>query len=91
MSVALRSDWTLGVIHMAHQAVSRSTFEFMHTHKDQFDEKLSKIARNEACGLPADAGLKYSKIRAGDSGGGKVTNHYCCPACVVLIIFRIVV
>lgn len=52
--------------------VDRSSFDFMHKHKGQFDEKLSKLARNEACGLAPEAGLKYSKIRAGEAGGGKL-------------------
>ena len=29
----------------------------MKEHKDRFDEKLSKLARNEACGLDRMAGL----------------------------------
>eukprot|EP00035_Acanthoeca_spectabilis_P021903 m.440842 g.440842 ORF g.440842 m.440842 type:complete len:320 (-) comp18576_c0_seq1:40-999(-) len=52
--------------------VEKSSFAFMHEHKGQFDEKLSKLARNEACGLAPDAGLQYSKIRAGEAGGGKL-------------------
>ena len=49
-------------------AVERSTFEFMKAHQSQFDEKLSKLARNEACGLPKDAGMASTKLRRGVSG-----------------------
>ena len=49
-------------------AISRSTYEFMSQHKDKFDEKLSKISRNEACGLPKDAGMSSTKIGRGLSG-----------------------
>jgi hypothetical protein len=51
-------------------AVSRSTFAYMKERGDLFDERLSKIARNEACGLPKDAGMGASKVRAGKAGGG---------------------
>ncbi|KAL7576691.1 hypothetical protein ACA910_005616 [Epithemia clementina (nom. ined.)] len=53
-------------------AVHLSTYEFMKEHADQFDEKLSKLARNEACGLPKDAGMGSSKIGNGSSGHGKL-------------------
>lgn len=52
-------------------AVSHSTYEFMKKHANQFDEKLSKLSRNEACGLPKEAGLDASKIRSGISGAGR--------------------
>ena len=52
-------------------AVERSSFVFMKEHASQFDEKLSKLARNEACGLPKDAGMSGGKLREGSSGGGK--------------------
>lgn len=45
----------------------------MKKHKDQFDEKLSKLARNEACGLPLKAGLGKGKINHGRSGAGSQT------------------
>lgn len=43
----------------------------MKAHASQFDEKLSKLARNEACGLPKNAGMTGGKLRGGKSGGGK--------------------
>jgi hypothetical protein len=48
-------------------AVKQSQFAFMKAHESQFDERLSKLARNEACGLSKDAGLLsgHSKVRAG--------------------------
>lgn len=52
-------------------AVERSSFVFMKEHSSQFDEKLSKLARNEACGLPKDAGMNGGKLREGASGGAK--------------------
>lgn len=52
-------------------AVHRSSFEFMKMHQSQFDEKLSKLTRNEECGLPKNAGLSESKLKRGDSGIGK--------------------
>lgn len=45
----------------------------MKAHASQFDEKLSKLARNEACGLPKDAGTKSGKLRRGTSGVGKAS------------------
>lgn len=44
----------------------------MKEHESCFDEKLSKLARNEACGLPKDAGIKKSKIVNGKVGRGKL-------------------
>jgi len=52
-------------------AVDRSSFEFMSKHKGHFDEKLSKLARNEACGLRPDAGMSATKLNRGESGLGK--------------------
>lgn len=43
----------------------------MKAHSSQFDEKLSKLARNEACGLPKDAGMSSGKLRRGTSGVGQ--------------------
>lgn len=43
----------------------------MKEHEGQFDEKLSKLTRNEACGLPKDAGTGGSKIKQGSAGKGK--------------------
>lgn len=42
----------------------------MKLHKEKFDEKLSKLARNEACGLPRLAGMSSSKINQGVVGSG---------------------
>jgi len=55
------------------RAIDMSSFDFMREHSNQFDEKLSKLARNGAMGLPTNAGLKGhpGKIRAGESGGGR--------------------
>lgn len=47
-------------------AAEKSSLAFMKAHEDQFNERLSKLARNKACGLPEDAGLRYSKIRSGE-------------------------
>lgn len=44
----------------------------MKKHESQFDEKLSKLTRNEACGLPKDAGLRKSKIVQGSAGTGSL-------------------
>ena len=53
-------------------AIQMSSFEFVKAHESQFDEKLSKLARNEAMGLPVNAGLTGGgKIRDGKSGGGR--------------------
>lgn len=49
-------------------AVHHSTFSFMKQHECRFDEKLSKFARNEACGLPRDAGMSKSKLDKGIAG-----------------------
>lgn len=55
-------------------ATDRSSFAFMKEHGDQFDEKMSKLARNEACGLPQSAGTKAaSKVNNGNAGAGKKT------------------
>jgi hypothetical protein len=37
----------------------------MKEHESHFDEKLSKLSRNEVCGLPKDAGMLKSKISEG--------------------------
>jgi hypothetical protein len=52
-------------------ATATSTYNFMKTHESKFDEKLTKRGRNEACGLPKDAGMKHSKIVNGEQGRGK--------------------
>lgn len=44
----------------------------MKKNEAHFDEKLSKLSRNEACGLPKDAGMKKSKIVNGIQGEGKL-------------------
>jgi hypothetical protein len=52
-------------------AVEHSTFAFMQAHGAQFDEHLTKHARNAACGLPREAGLAGSKLSTGQVGGAK--------------------
>lgn len=37
----------------------------MKERSSQFDEKLSKLSRNEACGLPKEAGMEKGKISEG--------------------------
>jgi Sulfotransferase domain len=54
-------------------AVSHSTYDFMKLNESQFDEKLCKLARNEACGLSRDAGTSQSKINAGKKDSGRST------------------
>lgn len=49
-------------------AIRHSTFEFMSKYSNKFDERFSKQARNEACGLPKRAGMNKTKIRRGVSG-----------------------
>ena len=56
---------------MIEHAVKYSTYDFMKKHEYQFDEKLSKRARNEACGLPQIAGMSKGKIDSGKWGNGK--------------------
>lgn len=51
-------------------ATEMSTFSYMKEHESQFDEKLSKLTRNEACGLPRTAGRKKSKLIDGKVGSG---------------------
>eukprot|EP00529_Nitzschia_sp_RCC80_P029127 CAMPEP_0113472338 /NCGR_PEP_ID=MMETSP0014_2-20120614/17462_1 /TAXON_ID=2857 /ORGANISM="Nitzschia sp." /LENGTH=332 /DNA_ID=CAMNT_0000365041 /DNA_START=135 /DNA_END=1130 /DNA_ORIENTATION=- /assembly_acc=CAM_ASM_000159 len=53
-------------------AVEKSSYEFMKEHSYHFDEKLSKLSRNEACGLPKDAGMKKGKIATGTSKHGSL-------------------
>jgi Sulfotransferase domain len=52
-------------------AVERSSFAFMKEHSYMFDEKLTKLGRNEACGLPKDAGMQDTKLNRGKAGTGK--------------------
>lgn len=47
-----------------------TTYQYMKLHQNQFDEKLSKRARNISCGLHINAGMKHSKIRTGQYGLG---------------------
>jgi hypothetical protein len=44
----------------------------MKDHSYYFDEKLSKLTRNEACGLPKDAGMNKGKIGTGKTRHGDV-------------------
>jgi hypothetical protein len=53
-------------------AVKRSTFSFMKKHECKFDEKLAKTTRNQACGLPPDAGLRKTKMANGNVGSGNL-------------------
>ncbi|EGD72479.1 hypothetical protein PTSG_11596 [Salpingoeca rosetta] len=55
------------------KVVEHSSFEFMKAHEAQFDEHLSKLRRNAACGLPPDAGMRHGKINRGESGAAKKT------------------
>jgi hypothetical protein len=43
----------------------------MKAHESHFDERLSKLARNEACGLPKMAGMDQSKLNEGNVGTGQ--------------------
>lgn len=52
-------------------ATERSSFKFMRENADHFNEQISKLTRNEACGLPKDAGMKKGKVASGNSGAGK--------------------
>jgi len=54
-------------------ATERSTYQFMKDNEGKFDEKLSKLSRNEPCGLPKDAGMGGGKIKEGKSGKGKLS------------------
>lgn len=58
-------------------AVEHSTFAFMKEHESHFDEHLSKASRNEACGLPKDAGMLKTKINTGRADGKRaaVSHH----------------
>jgi len=51
-------------------AVEFSSFVFMTENKSKFDEKLTKLGRNEACGLPRDAGMQQTKLNEGRVGAG---------------------
>ena len=53
-------------------ATHKSSYAFMKENSNRFDEKLSKLARNEACGLPKDAGMTSGKLKDGQQGGGKL-------------------
>ena len=66
-------------------AVEHSTFEFMSKHSSHFDERHSKIARNAACGLSADAGLTNGKVREGRSGAGRLGVCVCVCVCVCTV------
>jgi len=81
-AVAQVSDF-IGVAHEGTESAAairalachNSTFKFMSEHSSHFDERLSKIARNSACGLPPDAGMAGggAKVRAGEAGKGRAT------------------
>ncbi|GMH48308.1 hypothetical protein TL16_g00264 [Triparma laevis f. inornata] len=65
------SKWSCTSSSSISLATSMSSFEFMSSHSSHFNESLSKKARNVACGLREDAGMGDSKIKSGESGGGK--------------------
>ena len=46
-------------------ATKKSTFAFMKAHESQFDDHITKDARNGPCGLPEDAGKGISKVMDG--------------------------
>ncbi|GKY97525.1 hypothetical protein MPSEU_000710700 [Mayamaea pseudoterrestris] len=50
------------------KCVELSSFEVMKANEVKFNEKLSKLTRNEACGLPKTAGMSKTKIRRGNCG-----------------------
>jgi hypothetical protein len=54
-----------------HHAAAHATFTFMKENEEKFDEKMTKLGRNEICGLAKDAGMNKSKIGAGKSGTGR--------------------
>ena len=58
-----------------HHATSHATFSFMKENEGKFDEKLTKLGRNEVCGLAKDAGMSKSKIATGKSGLGRSLPH----------------
>lgn len=62
--------YTFNVDEAIHHTVLHSTFLFMKQNEDKFDEKLTKLGRNEICGLPKDAGMNKTKIASGKSGLG---------------------
>lgn len=51
-------------------ATAHSTFEWMSSHGQLFDEHVSKHSRNQAMGLPRDAGTHNTKVRAGEVRSG---------------------
>lgn len=52
-------------------AVAHSSYSFMSAHWRQFDEHLTRAARNGPMGLPTEAGAETSKVRQGKVGGSK--------------------
>ena len=54
-------------------ATKRSSFAFMKEHESKFDEKLTKLGRNKACGLPIGAGMQDTKLNMGKVGTGRAT------------------
>jgi len=50
-------------------AIRQAGYDFMKAHERQFDDHLVTEARNQACGLPRDAGS--SKIKSGKVGAHK--------------------
>lgn len=52
-------------------AVRHSSFDYMAAHRQQFDEHLTRAARNPAMGLPPEAGAQTTKVRQGAVGGAR--------------------
>ncbi|EFN58781.1 hypothetical protein CHLNCDRAFT_59577 [Chlorella variabilis] len=52
-------------------AVERSTIGWMKRFPEKYDEHMLKLARNEACGRPREAGLRTGKVREGRVGRNK--------------------
>ena len=63
-------QYNFDVDEVIHHAVTHATFSFMKQNESKFDEKLTKLGRNEICGLAKDAGMCKSKIATGKSGLG---------------------
>ena len=52
-------------------AVKHSSFDYMAAHRTQFDEHLTRAARNGPMGLPPEAGAQTTKVRQGTVGGAR--------------------
>lgn len=54
------------------KVVEMSSFKYMKEHEDKFDENVTKRFRNEAMGLPRDAGMTNSKVSGVQQTANKV-------------------